>query len=55
MSITKTPYDYGYYYLQQAKKISNCNEREWDKLSKVEKDKLIELVKNKDENSNSKN
>ena len=29
MSITKS-YDHSYYYLQQAKKLANCNNKEWD-------------------------
>jgi hypothetical protein len=50
MSITKS-YDHSYYYLQQAKKLANCNDKEWNKLSKVDRDNYEKLVRDK-ENDN---
>ena len=50
MSITKS-YDHSYYYLQQAKKLANCNDKEWDTLSKVDRDNYEILVRDK-ENDN---
>ena len=41
----------GYYYLQQAKKLANCNDKEWDTLSKVDRDNYEKLVRDK-ENDN---
>ena len=43
MSITKST-DSSYYYLQIAKKLSNCNNKEWDKLSKIKRDYFIEIA-----------
>jgi hypothetical protein len=50
MSITKS-YDHSYYYLQQAKKLANYNDKEWDKLSKIDKDYYEKLARDK-ENDN---
>ena len=47
MSITKS-YDHSYYYLQQAKKLANCNDKEWDNLSKVIRDNYEKLVRDKE-------
>ena len=47
MSITKS-YDHSYYYLQQAKKLANCNNKEWDTLSKVVRDNYEKLVRDKE-------
>ena len=38
MSVTKTPYDHSYFYLQKAKELANCNGEMWDRLSKVKRD-----------------
>mgnify|MGYP003109253969 CR=1 FL=1 len=47
MSITKS-YCHSYYYLQIAKKLSNCNNKEWDKLSKVDRDNFEKLARSKE-------
>jgi|TARA_A100001391_G_scaffold20028_1_gene11018 hypothetical protein len=47
MSITKSK-DSSYYYLQVAKKLSNCNNKEWDKLSKVDRDNFEKLARSKE-------
>ena len=45
MSITKSK-DSIYYYLQRAKNLANCTNREWDKLSKVKRDYFVEKAEN---------
>ena len=52
MSITKTPNDHSYYYLQRAKRLfvedkwkTNATNMTWDKLSKVDRDRYEELAR----------
>tara|TARA_R100001460_G_scaffold2629_3_gene8431 strand:+ start:10040 stop:10201 length:162 start_codon:yes stop_codon:yes gene_type:complete len=51
MSITKTPYDYGYYYLQLAKQKAKEKKLNWNYLSKDARDRLLEIVENEDSDS----
>ena len=52
MSITKTPNDHSYYYLQRAKRLfvedkwkTNATSMTWDRLSQVDRDRYEKLAR----------
>ena len=47
MSVTKTPYDHSYYFLQCAKEEAKKDGCDWDKLSKEVRDKYEDFVRSR--------
>ena len=49
MSVTKTPYDHSYYFLQCAKEEAKKDGCDWDKLSKEVRDKYEDFVRSREQ------
>tara|TARA_Y100000004_G_C8946430_1_gene426467 strand:+ start:1195 stop:1344 length:150 start_codon:yes stop_codon:yes gene_type:complete len=49
MSITKTPNDYSYYYLQKAKEKAKELGKDYDKMDAIERAFLDALVRTEDD------